>query len=356
MTGDFPAPIQFALSNMKRERRCPPLRVLRAGVEDGHLQRHLEGCPYCRDRMEQLSDLEECVVRPAPSPAGLPAPGQIWEMRPERGGWGPGDRWYATATVLVINRIGAKGVRVAMVCELEELAMDDDVLLKGGFAGFAEPWNSFPLMTDDLAEYLGDVGEEVLQAVLDGERNAGRAGLPIPLADFRKMEMDTAVFHARRAALALTEGGLLDDAEDGGQGAEADGAPPGRRECGVVLDFSPPGRARMFRPQYEHDDWQLAAASAQRTLFFRSEEEDLHCTGELHGDGHITFSVKATPGNEPVFIALVRVDDKNAILLSDGDGRWTSAAKLDSFERIRFLLHPEADVDTEMQLFVWQEA
>lgn len=214
MVIEFPTGVELALKFIREERCCPPIEVLSAGLTSDHARKHLESCDLCREKIGLGHDGGGLVrIFSEPEKSSVPTPGQVWTMRPERGGWGPGTRWYGTPDVLVLRTIGNHGVRVAQVCELEELLCNEDVPLGEGFAGFAESWNTFPLLVDDLDGCLGEVGAEVVEAVLAGERIAGRDNLPLFMADFRRMELDTSVYHARRAAFILA-GGVEINEED----------------------------------------------------------------------------------------------------------------------------------------------
>lgn len=194
---DFPSEMELALKFIREERCCPPIEVLLAEPSSQPARRHLESCDLCRQKLELGHNGGGFVrIYTESEKSSAPKPGQVWTIRSDRGGWGPGTRWYGTPDVLVLKPIAANGFRVAMVCELEKLSGNNDVFLGEGFAGFAEPWNTFPLLGNDLDICLGTVETEVVEAVLSNEKITTSGDLL--MADFRKMEQDTAIYHVMR--------------------------------------------------------------------------------------------------------------------------------------------------------------
>jgi hypothetical protein len=229
--------LKLAWQEIWQLRGCPPDEVLCGPQPGPEVRRHLEICPFCPERLEDMTagmrtTRTEIIPlqcgpaegsEPSPGPASPcfppisrslkpedrlrpPQPGEIRSMRRSLGGWGPRDRHYNPPLVLVTSiPQGPPGaVRVAQVHNQEVLAGPSDVPLGHGL--FAEAWNTYALRRDDLAELWDEVFEPTLQAVLEGERQglAPSPGAESPWIEaFQRLELEVGAFFAMQAVDAL---------------------------------------------------------------------------------------------------------------------------------------------------------
>ncbi len=181
-----------------RLRCCPPDRLL-VKPPDNRLREHLEICPWCRAAMElPLCPIpEEDACCPAETPLGS---GQLYALDLQLAGWGPKARYYNPPVVLVLSLTDAHSVFVCQTYGDPDLAGPDDIALGGGFAGFAQPWNCYTLMRQDLGLHLGTVDALVAEMVRR-QIDQGRFS-PLPgslLWFFRQMEVETGFFFSSRS-------------------------------------------------------------------------------------------------------------------------------------------------------------
>lgn len=234
--------LRLAWQEMLQLRGCPPDAVLRGpGPTPPGVLRHLESCPFCPERLEDMrtgmsttsSELFPLHGRPtagsgslreSPSPSVLPVtrssspearsrppkPGEIRSIRRSLGGWGPKGLFYNAPLVLVVSMPGAppEAVRVAQVHPAAPLAGPGDVEVAPGL--FAESWNTYPLRRADLGEVWEVVSGETLQAVASAVREplrpAGGAAAPW-IEAFRRLEIEVGAFFALQAVDALLREG-----------------------------------------------------------------------------------------------------------------------------------------------------
>ena len=186
-----------------RLRCCPPDHLLVAPASP-QLSDHLTVCPWCRSSL----DLPPC---PFPGPVSTPAPaagplqlGQVRAVRPTLGDWGPKSRYYNPPAVLVIDLPDSGAVFVCQVYGDNTLAGPNDIPLGGDLAGFAEPWNTYTLMQDDLDTLLGEAAPGVVAAVLEQRSQPEPALQPGSILwFFRQMEVETGYFFTHRAVSDL---------------------------------------------------------------------------------------------------------------------------------------------------------
>ena len=186
-----------------RLRCCPPDHLL-VVPPDPQLNEHLTLCPWCRASL----DAPPCPFpgpTPAPAPAAAPLqPGQVRAVRLTLGDWGPKSRYYNPPAVLVLNLPDSRSVFVCQVYGDDSLAGPEDIPLGGDLTGFAEPWNTYTLMRDDLDTLLGEADSGVAAAVLEQRSQTEPALQPGSLLwFFRQMEVETGYFFAHRAVSRL---------------------------------------------------------------------------------------------------------------------------------------------------------
>jgi hypothetical protein len=133
--------------------------------------------------------------------------GQVWSIRKELEGWGPKQRYYCTPLVLIIDLPAGleKGVTVAQVYTEGILAAAGDVWL-GDDVGFAEGWNTYTLLKDDLENYWRSISEEKLalvRKVAAGPFKALERGTV--LSDFRTLEVEVASFFSAQSVARLVD-------------------------------------------------------------------------------------------------------------------------------------------------------
>ncbi len=188
-----------------RLRCCPPDHMLVKPADD-RLRDHLALCPWCREAL----DLPECpipeldVLEPQPPPLLLP--GQLYTLHPKLAGWGPKARYYNPPIVLILSCPDAQSVFVSQTYGDFDLAGPDDVLLDTGFQGFAQPWNCYTLLQDDVCLYLGRVDVSIVETIqqrLEQEHFSPKPGSLLWF--FRQMEVETGYFFSSRAVSQLME-------------------------------------------------------------------------------------------------------------------------------------------------------
>ncbi len=186
-----------------RLRCCPPEQLLTT-PPDVRLQEHLALCPWCRASM----DLPPCplpvpLAANAPSPIA-PLPGQVYAIHSRLAGWGPKGRYYNPPLVLILSLPDERSVFVSQIYGDEDLAGHDDVPLGNALRGFAQPWNCYTLMRDDLGMRLGEVDAGITETVL---QRADWVESPVQpgslLWFFRQMEVETGFFFAQLATERL---------------------------------------------------------------------------------------------------------------------------------------------------------
>ena len=188
-----------------RMRCCPPDAIL-YGESSKELQEHLEGCPYCREDLEQAALYSGFPVFPD-NKEGIdtttPEPGQLWSLTQELGGWGPKKRYYTPPLVVVIE-VNGSGVTVLQCCGDMVFAGKDDIPFQNDMTGFIQPWNQYTLCLEDLGGYRGTVFDDSLGEILllQKEQVVEPGSL---LWFFRQMEVETGYFFSSQAVSRLLQ-------------------------------------------------------------------------------------------------------------------------------------------------------
>ncbi|MBM9536293.1 hypothetical protein [Desulfobulbus alkaliphilus] len=186
-----------------RLRCCPPEHML-IRPADQRLRDHLEICPWCRDTLE----LPPCPLpmdQPLESIAPTtPLPGHIYFLHSRLAGWGPKSRYYNPPAVLILSCPDEHSLFVAQIYGDLSLAGADDIVLPPDPGGFAQPWNCYTLMRDDVGPRLGKVDADLVVTLLE-QRKQGE--LPLQpgslLCFFRQMEVETGYYFAQQASRRL---------------------------------------------------------------------------------------------------------------------------------------------------------
>mgnify|MGYP000564502575 CR=1 FL=1 len=187
-----------------RHRCCPPSAILH-GRLDARLREHLQLCPWCRqDRTDGPLDIGIPAVRPPDPDQPEAAPGQLWSLSPELGGWGPKGRYYSPPVVLIVASPDEHALTVVQTYDDFLFAGTGDLPLDNGLTGFAQPWNRYTVRRNDLGYCLGHVTEDLLRQL----RHLSPATEKAPetgslLWFFRQMEVETGYFFASAAVAQL---------------------------------------------------------------------------------------------------------------------------------------------------------
>lgn len=143
-----------------------------------------------------------------PGPLVTPplAPGQLYALNPKLADWGPKARYYNPPIVLVLSCPDARSVFVCQTYGDLELSSADDVIFDAGFHGFAQPWNCYTLLQEDLDMFLGSVDVPVVEALRQRlEQNQFSPQPGSLLWFFRQMEVETGFFFSIRAVSQLVD-------------------------------------------------------------------------------------------------------------------------------------------------------
>lgn len=281
----------LAWQQMRRQRHCPSLRVLRQGGPQA--ERHLAACPHCRAALEHAAEaaglgrmLLELPLRQPP--ASDPVPGDIRALRP---GIDPAARvdedgiYYNPPLLLILSQPDDNDcVRVAQVFDEPGLQVEGDISLGCGL--IAEAWNTYDVPCFALhAAPCVHVGRQYVEAVLA----AAKEPFPVidefsPLFSFRSDECRTGGFFS----LPLNQENLRRR-----EAAAAESVRPSR----VVL-FFPTAKNRLDTKEAEGDDM----ANCLRTLL------ENPCPG-----GSLAFAAADSPSADP------RPSQRMAVTLSRPD-------------------------------------
>lgn len=217
-------------------RTCPPWSVLVSDAVETSLTEHLKRCPFCAEELEhkvagevlheidrnyfaasQQTELaatrrEPDQVLDAPSIfESRPTrahPGELWSLKKNLAGWGPGARYYNVPMVLVLevpaNLDG--GVQVVQVYDDQVLRGPGDVALDPEDPDlFAESWNTYTLRNEDLAVFVSTVQPDIFEQVrtaASGAKIENEHG-DSPLCAFRRLEIEVGAFFSIQAVSEL---------------------------------------------------------------------------------------------------------------------------------------------------------
>lgn len=213
MTEYEPWELRLAWQEAWQVRGCPPNAILHEKERSAELERHLRSCPFCSEELEEGSpgsgSTEAFPLRSkgvAEALSQVKEPGQVWSVRRDLGGWGPGNRYFNPPLVMVVSRLEApaSSVRVVQVYHDLRLAGPGDVSLGEGM--FAEPWNSFTLAESDLEKLWLSSPRSTLKEVQQAVQSPFT---PLPedsppsLEAFRRMEVEVSAFFAMSAVARL---------------------------------------------------------------------------------------------------------------------------------------------------------
>ncbi len=201
---------KLVLQTVIPKRTCPPEDLLLHRQEDRMVQKHVQSCVFCRERLEmgqehpELSDITSaiagCDERKGETDRE-PAPGQIWTLKSHLAGWGPEAAYFNPPLVLIVSLPPApiQAVRVAQIFHEPDLAGPGDVYLSPE-KGLAQAWNVYTLAAADLESCRGTVEDESLNDIVT---QTGQSHIdPEPhsvLQAFRELELKTAYIMASRS-------------------------------------------------------------------------------------------------------------------------------------------------------------
>ena len=225
---------KYALSAARRIRTCPPLLVVRDPAHSDAVARHRTICRHCSDddlegriaadelAQKILSFSEDKMIEtPSDESRITYNAGQIHYIASSLGCWRD-DRYYNPPMVIVLdaNSKIADDIRVVQVYDDTVLAGPGDLILDADMTGgggklFVECWNIYTLRAPWLDSRVGNVSQDVLNAIQAIENDPDFlpmwAALPMPMREddpriaFREMEVEVAYTFAARAAGELME-------------------------------------------------------------------------------------------------------------------------------------------------------
>lgn len=218
---------KLALTLAKRFRTCPPLRIRESVLHREAVDRHIALCPYCSPTSAEGLDPWEALAAglakrldvPPPEPAvSKPESG---ELRPAKEGLGlwREDLFFNPPLVLVLECHPAVSDEILVAQTYHDVALagpGDLILPKERSPGpecFVETWNTYSLRASYLAEPLGILPGDLLEAARRLAEDPGAyppwAMQPRPLEEndprqfFREMEVEVGYVFASRAAEEL---------------------------------------------------------------------------------------------------------------------------------------------------------
>lgn len=210
-----------------RHRLCPPPSVLAAFPDDEMLKKHIEACPLCRKRLDELDSellwehLADLIGGSPKKEHVHPSPGQVWSVSREKNGWaGSMPRYYNAPDVLILKIFPYNVVRVAQVSGFSALATPDDVFLDAERSVFAESWNiySLPVSWLDRLRFTALPGAVVLTREISRGpmTNLDKSD---PRAQFRLLEVRHSMYFSMNAIHEVAE--LAESTEKSASGGAA---------------------------------------------------------------------------------------------------------------------------------------
>ena len=192
---NFMERIRYALMAANEERFCPPDNELLAAGKSDQLQRHLDNCESCRDRLEAFIEMgytPHDSSQQTISARQEPASGELWTLRRNLAGWDDSGRYFNTPTILVLNIQDDRTVLAAQICNIEELAYEGDLLLGAPYSGFVEPWNTKLIPIESLGRKVGEVSTDLVKTACEYEETLPVETLPVLIEQFRRQEREVA--------------------------------------------------------------------------------------------------------------------------------------------------------------------
>ncbi|WP_319470102.1 hypothetical protein [uncultured Pseudodesulfovibrio sp.] len=199
--------IRYALNAASEERFCPPDSELFTARKSDQMQRHLDNCESCRDRLEAFIEFEytpQNSSQQTTSTQQRPASGDLWTIRPDLAGWDDSGRYFNSPTILVLNFQDNQTILAAQTCGIEELAYQGDLILDAPYAGFVEPWNTKFISIDSLEKKVGEVSTNLVKTVCKYEETAPVDTLPFLIKQFRRQECEVADYVESKSKSLVT--------------------------------------------------------------------------------------------------------------------------------------------------------
>lgn len=188
----------LALERMRKERLCPSKDKLLGG--GAAVQRHLEYCDACKERLASFSKPLNFGGLPKLAPASetpLKA-GQIRDIKKAASGKVDigSDEWlFNPPMVLIIQAPGNDRpfARVAQMHNEYELAGPGDIPVEiSDDIFFIESWNTYPILPEFLGPVLGNAPQAVVDTLLESsEQPLPEVSADSPIEAFRELEIKT---------------------------------------------------------------------------------------------------------------------------------------------------------------------
>ncbi|PIP45246.1 MAG: hypothetical protein COZ70_04925 [Deltaproteobacteria bacterium CG_4_8_14_3_um_filter_51_11] len=202
-------------------RTCPPDSMIFDSDPEPKVKRHINTCPLCLERLESAGEaaawkiIGSALKAPAPVSVEKVLPGEIRRVAGRMAGWGrlpagPGRaaqagelKYFNPPAVLVLYELDKNYFRVMQTHDDPILMGPDDVFLGDGL-GFAEPWNTYPLRSDEFGDLYGTLGADLLNEAIKAEKSKFKEIDPHSvLFAFRTLELETGSFMAARSVSRL---------------------------------------------------------------------------------------------------------------------------------------------------------
>ncbi|NWH06448.1 hypothetical protein [Desulfobacter latus] len=355
--------LRLAWNLAQESRCCPPDSQLFTKNLSEQARLHISLCPLCERRLDErryserwlnesskdaLQELTDILYIDGAGKDLPPSPGQLHPVRSEKGGWGPGGRYYNPPVVMVLEEIDNTGLRVAQVSGFDIFAWNHDIPLEGCIDGMVEAWNVYPLQQQDLGACLEKQSCAFLQKVLAEVElvESEKQTPPAMVQFFRHMEMETGLFFGMQASYAL--------AGQSGRTSEMSNESP--EQTGKIVAFKPPRQAKILTPRFGDAPPKRMAAATNFIDFVG--ENGFVCRAvrvEKKDWNGYEITAERTPDREAVYLAILDKPNGCALLVRPtGKKDWTDTIVLKSGQRKRVELHPKASLANTPQLIVWQ--
>ncbi len=220
---------KLALSLAKQNRLCPPPNVKNDSTHEEEIKKHLEICPFCstgmNDDLDEMADLSESFskkfshLKTLSEPGALTA-GQIRAIKYNLGCWNDGYYYNPPAVmILEVTCNISDDILVAQIYDDISLASPGDIIIQNELSEdeglFIQTRNIYTLKAEYLCEYLGQIPETVIEAVLKIDSNPEYfpewAALPMPLKEddprkyFQELEIEVGYTFSSAAAAELVQ-------------------------------------------------------------------------------------------------------------------------------------------------------
>lgn len=269
-----------AWNYLYRYRTCPPWPEL--AKNDERARRHRSFCPSCAELSGPRPGLAAVfadILPLIPVPGReRPAPGQVWSLKQELGGWNEDGEYLHPPLVVLVSSV-KESVRAVPCCPANGLALEFDVELGHGL-GFAEHWNAInlPARALDRCFLTLDAG------VVKGIESRMEAAMPEAASTWRR---HMRVLEGRVAAAMRDRAILLAMVQETSPARSlADTLVEKFENIGEALrqTFFPPEHAFARGAERTYTLWSLGGARCERALEITGwihNDQGLHVSGRL---------------------------------------------------------------------------